>query len=84
MFTRLWRRHQMLVPILQPADRLAGFQCDRANDDFLRHQPRLAAKAAADIGRDDAQLMGRQIQILGECGAHEMRDLGREMNHQLT
>ena len=42
-----------------------------------------AAEATADIGRNDAQLMGRKIENLRQPGAHQMRDLRGQIDHQL-
>ena len=50
----------MLAPVLDPAHRMADLHRDRGDRDVFRHQPVLAAEAAADIGRDDADLVLRQ------------------------
>ena len=47
----------MLAPILDPAHRMADLQRDRGDGDVLRHDAVLAAEAAADVGRDDADLV---------------------------
>ena len=47
----------MLAPILDPAHRMSDLERDRRDRDVLRHDPVLAAEAAADVGRDDADLV---------------------------
>ena len=54
------RGQQMLVAILDPAHRVVEFEGQRGEDDLLRIEPRLRAEPAADIGRDDAQLVERR------------------------
>ena len=83
MLARLGRGHQVFAPVFEPADWLAGIERDGADDDLLRHQPRLAAEPAADVGGNDAQLVGRQVQHLRQTGAHQMRNLRRQIDNQL-
>ena len=56
----------MLAAVLDPAHRMADLQRDRGDGDVLRHDAVLAAEAAADVGRDDADLVLRQAERLGE------------------
>ena len=56
----------MLAPVLDPAHRMADLQRDRRDGDVFRHDAVLAAEAAADVGRDDADLVLRQAERLGK------------------
>ena len=55
--TGMGRRQQMLASILDPAHRMSDLQRERGDGNVLRHDPVLAAEAAADVGRDDAHLV---------------------------
>ena len=74
----------MLAPVLDPAHRMADLHRDRGDGDVLRHDPVLAAEAAADVGRDDADLVFRQAERLREADPHHMAALGGEMDHELV
>jgi hypothetical protein len=64
---RVHRRDQVLAAILDPAHRMSDLHGDGGDRDVLRHQPVLAAEAAADVGRDHPDLVLGQAQRLGEA-----------------
>ena len=74
----------MLAAILDPAHRMADLHGDRGDGDVFRHDPVLAAEAAADVGRDDADLVLRQAERLRQADPHHMAALGGEVHHQLV
>ena len=66
MLTHLTSGLEMLAHVLNPARRHPGLECDRADHDLLRHQPRLAAEPAANIGRDHPDLADLKPKHLGK------------------
>ena len=68
----------MLAPILDPAQRtLELARARRRAHTSSAQQDALVAEAAADIGRDDADLCPVEAEALGKAGAHDMRQLRR-------
>ena len=74
----------MLAPVLDPAHRVADLQCDRGDGDVFRHDPVLAAEAAADVRRDDADFVFRQAECVGEADPDHVAALGGEINHEFV
>ena len=74
----------MLAAVLDPAHRMPDLHGDRGDRDVFRHEAVLAAEAAADVGRDDADLVLRQAERLGQADPHHMAALGRQVDHQLV
>ena len=66
---------QMLAAILDPAHRMAAAHRQPRQADFLRQQDALVAEAAADIGRDDADLALLDAEAFGQAVAHDVRHL---------
>src|SRR6516165_10192886 len=74
---------QMLVAVLDPADRTANPQCQPAGANLFRQQNSLVSEAAADIRCDDADLSMIEAETLGETRAHDVRQLCRRMEDEL-
>ena len=74
----------MLAAVLDPAHRVSNLQRDRRDRDVLRHQAVLAAEAAADVGRDDADLVLGQPKDARQPDALHVPALGREINDELV
>ena len=53
-----------------------------ADENLLRIERALAAEAAADVGRDHAQPVARQVERLGQRVAHDAGDLRRGVEGQ--
>ena len=74
----------VLAARLDPLDRLADLERDDRGDDLLAIELQLRAEPAADVGRDDPQL------VLGDAGGqrqqdpHDVRDLGRRPERELA
>ena len=66
------RRKEMLAPVLDPFDRPAEHPAHRGDNDLLRIHQMLAAESAADIRRDDADLVFVQPEQGDEKTAHVM------------
>ena len=77
-------RGELLAPVFQPAHRMAALHREPAQADFLGGQDRLVAEAAADVGRDDANLNLGKLQNLREAGADDVRKLGGAVQDQLA
>ena len=74
----------MFAAVLDPAHRMADLHRDRSDRDVLRHEAVLAAEAAADIGRDDADLVLRQAERLRQADPHDVAALGGQMNRKFV
>ena len=66
---------QMLAAVLDPAHRMAAAHRQPAEADFFGEQDALVAEAAADIGRDHADLAFVESEAFGKPGAHDVRHL---------
>ena len=78
---------QVLHPVLDPLDRLADDDRRGDGDHVARIDRHLAAEAAADVGRDDADLLLRQPDVPGdqrEHGANRVRRLRGHLDGQLA
>ena len=78
------RGHQVFHPVLDPFDRLAGD--DRGDDgtNISRIDANLVAKAAADVGADDADVVLFDTGQQRGHGAHHVGRLKRAVNRQLA
>ena len=74
---------ELLVTILDPAYRPAGFHCQPGDADFLGQQDALVAKAPAHIGRHHADATLVYAQAFGQTGAHDVRHLRRGVDGEL-
>ena len=75
----LAHRHQMLLAALDPADRAAQGLGQVGDQDRLAVEGRLDAEAAALVARrDDAHLLRRDVEDIGQRQPVDMRALGGE------
>ncbi len=70
------RRQQMLATVLDPLDRRAQLQRQPGDDNLLRVDLRLDAKATAHVGGHDAHGLLVQAEQLGHHFPQAVRDLG--------
>ena len=82
MVALLDRGEKMLAPVLDPFDRASQQQARRRQRDLLRIHHELGAEAAADVGRDHAQLVLVEPQQHHQEGAHLVRELRRRPQRQ--
>ena len=75
---------QVLAPVLEPAQRGADLARSPGERDLLRQQDALVAEAAADVGRDHADLALVDAEALCQARAHDVRLLGRGVNDELA
>ncbi len=78
---------QVLHPVLDPLDRLADDDRGRHRDDVARIDGHLPAEAAADVGRDDADLLLGEPDVPGderEDRADRVRRLRRHVDGELA
>ena len=73
----LARRHQVLHAVAGPFDCSPEDLRQNADHDFLRIKRPFAAEPTADIGRNHANSVTRQVQDVGQRIAHQSRYLGR-------
>ena len=73
----------MLAPVLDPADGAAAFHREPRKRHLLGGKDALVAEAAADVGRNDANLALVEAEALGEARAHDVRYLGGAMDDEL-
>ena len=66
------RRKEMLAPVLDPLHRLAEHPARRSDDNLLRIHQVLRTESAADIRRDDPDLIFVQPEQRDEKTAHVM------------
>ena len=79
LVTLLTHRHQMLLAGLDPADRAAQGLRQVGDQDRLAVEGRLDAEAAALVARrDDAHLLGRDVEDVRQREPVDMRALGGE------
>jgi hypothetical protein len=78
------RRKQMLAPVLDPAHRMLDLQRDRRNSNVLRHDAIFSAKAAADVGSNDANLLFRKPEHPGQREPLDLAALRRQIHHELV
>ena len=75
--------HQAFLPVLDPLDRPAQRHGEMAGHEFFAVQRRLGAERAAHVlGHDDAHLAVRNVQILGQQVAFDVRPLGGQPQGQ--
>ena len=74
---------KLLVPVLDPADRAVEADGEGGADEFFGQQDALVAEAAADVGRDDADLALVEAEAFGEAGLGDVRHLGGGGDDQL-
>ena len=74
---------KLLVPVLDPADGTVEADGEGGADEFFRQQDALVAEAAADVGRDDADLALVEAEAFGEAGLGDVRHLGGGGDDQL-
>src|SRR2546427_9051235 len=74
---------EMLAPIPDPAHGMSQRPGEPRDADLLRLQNAFVAEAAADIGRDDAQLPLLDAETVGKPVADEMRHLCRSDDDKL-
>ena len=70
---------EMLAAVLDPAHRMAATHRQPRQADFFRQQDALVAEAAADVGRNDADLALLHAEAFGKAAAHDMRHLRAEV-----
>ena len=75
---------QMFAAILDPAERFPPRQREPGEQKLFRLHQGFVAESAADIGRDDAQLLLVDAEAFGEAGPDQMRNLGRRDQHELA
>ena len=78
---------QVLHPVLDPLHRLADHHRSGHRDHVSRIHRHLAAEAAADVGRDDADALLRQADVprdQREHRAHRVRRLGGHVDRELA
>ena len=75
---------ELLAAVFQPAHRIAALHRKPAQADFLTRQDRLVSKAAADVGRDDANLDLGKREDLRQPGADHVRELGGAVQDELA
>ena len=83
MLTAIGVAGKLLAPVFQPAHRMAEVPRQKRRTDFLRQQHALVAEAAADIRRNDSDILLRHAEASGEAGANDVRNLGRGMQNDL-
>ena len=66
MFTAVGVRGQVLVPVLDPANRAVEPQRQPAGTNLFRQQNSLVSEAAADIRSNDANLCMIETEAFGE------------------
>ncbi len=83
MFPAIGVRGQVFARILDPAHRVVAAQREPGERDLLSAQHALVAEAAADVGRDHADVAVTQPQAFAQPGLHRMRKLrrGHEREH---
>ena len=79
---RLGAREEVLAPVADPLHRAPEEPRERADRDLLGIEGTLHAEAAADVGRDDAQAMRRDLEQLGEGVAQQPGHLRRGPERQ--
>ena len=77
LVARMRGGEEVLVPVLDPGKPAAQAPRQPHEHDVLREELHLLAEAAADIGRDDAQIGLRHAERVGEAGAQHVRHLHR-------
>ncbi len=81
---RVERREEALATVLEPADRASYAQRRKGGQRLLGEEVTFQPEAAADVGCDDADLVFRIVQVLGEFGAHHVRHLRRRPQRELA
>ena len=76
------RREEVFAPVLDPFDRAAQVLRDQRDQRLLDIVDRLRAEPAADIGRDDAHLVGFPAQHVDDVLLHQERRLRRRPDGQ--
>ena len=66
---------QVLAPVLGPGHRALELARQPHHHDVFAAERHFLAEAAADVGRDHAQIALRHAEHVGDGGAHEMRHL---------
>src|SRR5205814_180051 len=75
---------QILAAVLDPAHGVIEFERQRREDDLLGIKPRLRAKPATDIGRDDPDAALLDPEDLAERDPHRVRRLRRGIDDNLV
>ena len=75
---------EALAAVLDPPQRDAELARRPGQRHLLGQQDALVAEAAADVGRDHADLALVDAQALGEAGAHDVRLLGGGVHDELA
>ncbi len=75
---------QAFAAVLEPPERRIHLAGGPGQRDLFREQDPFVAEAAADIGRDHANLAFVYPQAFGETRAHDVWLLGRRVHHQLA
>ena len=75
LVARMARRHEVLVPVLDPAHRPLHGAGEKRNQQFFRIDMALDAEAAADVERDAADARLRQIQNRRSLAAQPVHHL---------
>ena len=76
------RSHQVLAPVFDPFDRATEQHAGSGNRHFLRIKNKLAAEAAAHVGRDDANAIFIETEHLHDEEAGLVGELGRTPDRQ--
>ena len=66
---------EVLAGILDPFHRATETDRQKANGHFLREEMGLDPEAAANVGRDDADVVLRKAKDVGNTRAQQVRDL---------
>ena len=74
----------ILAPPLDPFDRLAEQHREIAGQRLLAVHVELASEAAADLGRDHADVVLAELEHLGQARAQHVRNLGRRPHRQVA
>ncbi len=77
LVARMEAGDQVFAPVLAPGERAFIFARQPDQHDVFRGQRHFLSEAAADIGRDHAQVALRHAEHVGNGGAGEMRHLRR-------
>ena len=75
---------EMLAHVLDPAHRMIELHREPRQRDLLAGEHALVAEAAADVGRDHADVAVLEAEAFGEAGLHRMRELRRRDQREET
>ena len=84
LLSLLRRGQHVLEPVLEPADGTAETPCEKRDQHIFRIDDELGPEAATHVRRDDAHLVGREVEKIGDELADLVRHLRRGPHRELA